>query len=1006
MNAKPNERKDDMPISAALMLLGVVLFLLVAGKDAPRYASELQRLAPLLEKNGVYLTTVLVSGSFSLAWIASKYRRIVKMTKQGSRLQSLLGKNGISKSRLLRRVFLSVFSGSATFLCCLMQSGTSVSFYRMTKFQRNVWGFVEIGAAVTMAIAVATLMFALHGSKIWKPRIKKGLKDTVPPFPSAPNTVVLGTTDENMPDREANWISLNTRALNGNILITGSIGGGKTQGTILPYFDQLLGSFNPKPAVLAIDPKGTFIPVAKKIIASHGLSDNCLHLSLEGNVRFNPIYHPDALRDSRFLDIAYMVKAAGTNFMGRSADSAFWEMSSFNLIKNSLVYCAAVYDYYTLTELYDVMLRAVEDLLPEKLQKVLAEKDSVFDKEQKFNIMRAYEYFALEFKQLEDKVRTGILATATSFLNQFQEYRASRIFCPKKDEQTFHSLDEVVDQGKILLFDIASPALAKSMGTIIKLLYQQSLLDRLKVSTRDRTRVGVLLIDEYQDVVTTGYGASVGDERFLAKSREANTISIVATQSLTSLQNSIGKEESSKELYQNFRTRIAGHSADLATIKSFQELVGQEDREKMSHSLSELSQDARKNYMLGGFEANNANISESVSTSTQKEFIVTGKEFSALSTFECFGLIYDGVRSSFHRLFLKPYFLADKATPHTEILRQLAPAAVALIIGIFGQSTVGLAFPNICSVVKTADFSSCMEFSVGSCTCGYPPHPCAQLNYYVPSTFIEVHPNPGETFFADLPAARGQLSSLAPVKVPYGAESDSDTQSFHAHTLAIPLASTVMDLMPCNVRMRETTCFEAMSEHLGLLWTTGAGDLYQPNFLAWMASPKACLIAGAAKSIAGGETGNFSPGSTICSVPTVLPRFPPSSHFACNGWGVFYPRTGVCSGPSQTAGALMVASRIKSLASEVFQSTPTFPDEKWQMITPQSSACFREGENVLPLETFKRATEIRRLAGAPPKGHLFAVWQRVSCCKEYTSVPAARAALAAMKASCMAGGGL
>jgi hypothetical protein len=1005
MNHTPTKKKDDMPLPAALVLLGVVIFLLVAGKDASNFANEMQGLAPVVERNLGFLTVALISGSFSLAWIAAKYRRLVKLTQQGSRLQSLLGRPGLQKIGFMRQVALTVFAGTATFLCSLLLLDDTGIRIPMTKFQREVWGVIETGAAVTMAIAVATLFFAIHGTKLWKAKVKNGGVDRIPPFPALPNAIALGTEGEGDTGRDARWMSLNTRALNGNILITGSIGCGKTQGTILPYFQQLLTSFSPSPAVLAIDPKGTFVPVAKKIIDARRLTSHCLHLCLDGNFRFNPIFHQDALRGARFLDIAYMVKAAGTNFMGRSSDSAFWEMSSFNLIKNALVYCAAVYDYYTLIELYDVMLRAVDDGLPEKLQKAMDEK--VFDKEQKFNVMCAYEYFSLEFKQLEEKVRTGILATATSFLNQFQEYRASRIFCPKRDEQSIQSLDEVVDGGMILLFDISSPALAKSMGTIIKLLYQQSLLDRLKDTGRDKNRIGVLLVDEYQDVVTTGHGTSVGDERFLAKSREANTISIMATQSLTSLQNSIGKEDSARELFQNFRTRIAGHSSDLATIKSFQELVGQEDREKLSHSLSELSQDARKNYMLGGFEANNANISESVSKSTQREFIVTGKEFSALSTFECFALIYDGVRSSFHKIFLKPYFLEDKAEAHSQILRRLAPAALTLALGVLGQATLANSFPNICSVVRSSYFTACMEYSVGACTCGFPPHPCAQFNYYVPTSFVEVHPNPGETFFGDLPAARGQLSSLSATLLPYGAEADSDTQSFHAHTLSIPLASLVMGLLPCRLQPRETTCFEAMSEHLGTLWTTGAADQFQPNFLAWMATPKACLLVGAAKSLAGGEVGVFSSGSPMCSVPMgVIPRFPPSAHFACNGWGVFYPRTGVCSGPSQTAGALMVASRIKSLASEVFHSTPSFPDEKWQMITPQSSACFREGENVLPLETFKRATEIRRLAGAPPTGHLFAIWQRVSCCSEVIEVASGQAVLAAIKASCAAGGDL
>ena len=96
----------------------------------------------------------------------------------------------------------------------------------------------------------------------------------------------------------------------------------------------------------------------------------------------------------------------------------------------------------------------------------------------------------------------------------------------------------------------------------------------------------------------------------------------------------MGKSDAAKELFQNFRTRIACHSTDLLTIRTFQDLIGEEDRQKRSHSYSELSQDARKNYVLGGFDADNANISESISTSVHRESIVTGKDFSRLNAFE------------------------------------------------------------------------------------------------------------------------------------------------------------------------------------------------------------------------------------------------------------------------------------------------------------------------------------------------------------------------------------
>lgn len=102
----------------------------------------------------------------------------------------------------------------------------------------------------------------------------------------------------------------------------------------------------------------------------------------------------------------------------------------------------------------------------------------------------------------------------------------------------------------------------------------------------------------------------------------------------------------------------------------------------------------------------------------------------------------------------------------------------------------------------------------------------------------------------------------------------------------------------------------------------------------------------------------------------------------------------------------MVASRIKSLSSEVFNSTPTSPDEKWQMISPQSSSCFREGQNVGLLETIKNARELGRLSSGKLKGHLFVVWSKVSCCQDFAQIPIVYAATEAMIAACKGLGGL
>ncbi len=516
------------------------------------------------------------------------------------------------------------------------------------------------------------------------------------------------------------------------------------------------------------------------------------------------------------------------------------------------------------------MVKATSVSLADEIREALQNNEQGFDMEETYNIECAVQYFDEEYRQLDERVRTGILATSTSFLNQFQEYRAGKVFCPAKEDRTILSMDEVVDRGEMLFLDIESPALARSMGTIVKLHYEQSILNRLNNKSRSKDRAAILICDEYQDVVTCGGGNSLGDDRFQAKCREANAIFIAASQSLTSIMNSVGKEKAAKELIQNFRTRIACHSLDGETVKNFQELIGQKDFERVSHSISETSHGPTRNLVLGGFDSNNANISESISVSSHKEFEVTGKDFARLRTFESFAMVFDGTETKFAKLYLKPQFLQDKSTTHSEILKQLKErgkkvraattmAAVSILALLCGLKVH--AYPTICEVIKQPQFRECLGWTVTPITCGFPPHPCAHISYFVPQSFIETTVAVGLSHFTGYPGANLQLQALPPA--PFGVSSDDDTQALQARSISVPLASMVLAGLPCGGTRIPKFCFDAMSEHFGEHWNTGSGDLLQPAFLAWKVSPKLCLLKGAV----GAVSTSFGSDSPMCSIP-------------------------------------------------------------------------------------------------------------------------------------------
>lgn len=324
-----------------------------------------------------------------------------------------------------------------------------------------------------------------------------------------------------------------------------------------------------------------------------------------------------------------------------------------------------------------------------------------------------------------------------------------------------------------------------------------------------------------------------------------------------------------------------------------------------------------------------------------------------------------------------------------------------LISLIFSSyATSAWSFPTVCSVVNSPHFLGCLELRKVPSTCGFPPRPCVHYSYYVPQYFIEVVNNPRESFFTTMPSAAKQLALLKDV-VPFGADEDSGEYSYHAHTINVPFTRWAFYGLSCGGATWDNMCFTSMSEHLGGNWKTGAADLLQPTFLAWSAAPKACLIKGAVTSTTGSSTPTGYPASSyICSSDrSLIPKYPPSNQPVCNGWGIVFPRYGTVTNSDPMTSSLMIASRMRSLGSEVFQSVPTFPDEKWQMISPQTSSCFREGQNVSVLQA-KGVSEVGRLVSGKFKNYLYVVWKRVGCTRDVHTIPSTLAWPGVMQASC------
>lgn len=816
--------------------------------------------------------------------------------------------------------------------------------------------------------------------------------------PTDRNKLVIGTKIDN---NNESWISLGPKSLATGILTTASTGSGKSSACLLPWTKQILEKFDPRPSLIVIDPKDSFARDVLRLTKELNLEDHVIHFTNDMRYRTNVIYQKDVLKESGYSRVASMIQAANENFIGKSSgEMKFWSSKGYVLIKNMVVFCGGKFgDYFTLTDFYETLIQSVDRDFGLEIEEFIATKE--YGWEEKGNLQIARKYFDYEYSKLDAKLKDSIVQSSTTFLSLLRDARIEKIFCPSKDEVNFWGFDEIVDEGKIFIFGIDVPGLSGPMALLMKIMYQRSVLNRINQQERLKTgRLSFGIYDEYQSIVSVGGGQAEGDDDYAAKRREALGVTIVATQSLSSLAQAIGNDTGLDTLVQNFRNQIIGHSKDKRTVEYCKYFAGEIEKVVESKSYSESGSSPLKNIFSGLLTTSKPTVSQSLNQNVQKVPRITGEILSNLKSNEAVGFFFNGVDSFFvDKIGLKPLYLKSMRIAHEKVLEFTRKAAAVCLVLFLVPRAFG--FPTVCSAVKAPSFTSCMQHTTSGCMCpGTPPRPCVRHTYYFIQSLVEVTTAPRQSFFMGMPGAALQLGAAVESVAGFGGE-QMGSYFFHARVIQAPLSYMAYQGMACGGSKAEKVCFDAMSEHVES-WKTGVADLTQPTFLAWKAAIPACFKKGMVNAATTGDvlTG-FSPGSASCGFPLAgLNMFPPTTADICGGWGVLMPRTGFVESSSSMGAALLAAKRIKSIASEVYKTMPSGPDEKWSLVYPNSSSCFREGKSLGEIEVIKGANEMGRLSGKNHQTYLFAIWKRVSCCKDMDSIATTEAAKAALTSMC------
>lgn len=454
-------------------------------------------------------------------------------------------------------------------------------------------------------------------------------------------------------NESGNYVYLNEKSLYQNILITGTIGTGKTSSAMYPFTRQLIefNFFNPhlKIGMLILDVKGNYHLEVYNYAKKFNRLNDLIVIELNGKYTYNPLNKPNL----KASVLANRLKTILLLFSKNNAES-YWLDKAEQVLTEAIKLCRLYNNsYVTFKELHNLVTsqkyyKTKINLLRNKF----LSKD--YSSEDTYNLLSSITFFEEEYWSLDTRTLSILKSEITRITNCFvSDYTVSKTFNPSKSEENFYGFSDLINTGKIVVLNMNISQyknLSKIIATYLKLDFQTEVLSRL--SEKKIIRPVAFICDEYHEYVT------LSDADFFAQSREAKCINIVSTQSYSSLLNTLQDQTNLKVILQNLVNKLWFRNDDIFTIEEIQKQIGKKEKEKSSKSISENSCETTYNYFTKSFYSKKSNLSESINKYFQIEYIYDINYFTTeLETFNCIGFISNGLNIlSPQRIKLFPYF--------------------------------------------------------------------------------------------------------------------------------------------------------------------------------------------------------------------------------------------------------------------------------------------------------------------------------------------------------------
>lgn len=423
-------------------------------------------------------------------------------------------------------------------------------------------------------------------------------------------------------DENDECFSLSEKTLYQNMLITGSIGSGKTSGAISWITYRLLKSG--KGGVI-LDVKGNFVEIVETMCRRLGREKDLKIISKNSNAYF------DILDDSLSpLELANRIKQIITLLSTNNVSDPYWLDKVENVLLNLFIVIKYENVDYEMMKLHKLITD--DEYLNKYINSIKYKvKKEIPNEKEAFELCNAITFIENEFKNLDSRVKSILKSEITRFtIPLVTEYEIYNRFCNKvgKEKISFNK-----NQIVVLSLNIAeNRALAKIIATCLKLSFQ-----RYVISNISNSNPIFFIADEFQEF------CNVEDSHFLSLSREAKCMNIISTQSYSSLNSSLRDKEASRVVIQNLVNKIWFRNDDTYTIEETIKQLGKINVIRENRSISETGQESKKYIFKQGFKNTKSSISKTLNYVENKENEYDENFFTReLKTFEALAFISDG----------------------------------------------------------------------------------------------------------------------------------------------------------------------------------------------------------------------------------------------------------------------------------------------------------------------------------------------------------------------------